>query len=262
MTEKNLNTTEELEEQRTDVSIEIEQAVEVHQENAEAEDKIINLNEVIGKEENSDNASKAKKAKKTIPLPEIKPDEVPVINYDDFKPIFKFDNLSDEEICEGAMNRLTQDTYFGINGLPLIACWLWVYNKAREDVSFAKQICIKSKCFNKAFSYLEKEVKALGGNGGCGVDHRQIFAILEEYYYLDDAAIAEKEAMRKKELAEKAKAEKAKKAERANASKKKSSDKTATKKSKPKKAKAEETSEQKAEKEKEAQMNFLELLGG
>lgn len=258
MTEKNLNTTEELEEQRTDVSMEIEQAVEVHQENAEAEDKIINLNEVIDKEENTDNTSKTKK---TVPLPEINPDEVPIINYDDFKPIFKFDNLSDEQICEGAMNRLTQDTYFGINGLPLIACWLWVYNKAREDVNFAKQICIKSKCFNKAFSYLKKEIQALGGDGGCGVDHRQIFAVLEEYYYLDDAAIAEKEALRKKELAEKAKAEKAEKAKNANASKKKSSDKT-TKKSKSQKAKSEETSERKAEKEKEAQMNFLELLGG
>ena len=33
-----------------------------------------------------------------------------------------------------------------------------------------------------------------GGNRGVGLDHRQIFAILDDYYDLDDAAIAEKEA--------------------------------------------------------------------
>lgn len=46
--------------------------------------------------------------------------KVPEINYDDFKPIINFDNLSDDEIIDTALNRLMQDTYFGINGLPLI----------------------------------------------------------------------------------------------------------------------------------------------
>lgn len=58
--------------------------------------------------------------------------KVPEINYDDFKPIINFNDLSDDEIIDGALNRLMQDTYFGINGLPLIACFLHVYNKAKK----------------------------------------------------------------------------------------------------------------------------------
>lgn len=205
-----------------------------------ANSEIIDLNET----------KQTKKEEKAI-LPEINSSEVPIINYDDFKPIFKFENMSDEEICNGAMNRLTQDTYFGINGLPLIACWLYVYNKAREDVDFAKKICIKSKCFTKAFEYLHKEIRSLfGGKGsqGIGVDHRQIFAILDEYYDLDDKELAEKEAQRKAK--EKAKQEK---------NKSKSTPKA--KSSSTSKARAKKAKDVK-EDAKKAQANLFDLLGG
>ena len=35
--------------------------------------------------------------------------KVPEINYDDFKPIINFNDLSDDEIIDGALNRLMQD---------------------------------------------------------------------------------------------------------------------------------------------------------
>ena len=124
--------------------------------------------------------------------------KVPEINYDDFKPIINFNDLSNDEIIDGALNRLMQDTYFGINGLPLIACFLHVYNKAKKDIEFSKKILLKSKNFANAFKYLEKQIKALAnGSNGFGLDHRQIFAILDDYYFLDDIAIAEKEARAK-----------------------------------------------------------------
>lgn len=122
--------------------------------------------------------------------------KVPEINYDDFKPIINFNDLSDDEIIDGALNRLTQDTYFGINGLPILACFLHVYNKAKKDIEFSKKILLKSKNFANAFKYLEKQIKALAnGSNGFGLDHRQIFAILDDYYFLDD--IANKKKTRK-----------------------------------------------------------------
>ena len=85
-------------------------------------------------------------------MTEIKVEDVPNINYDDFKPIISFDNVSEDEIVDTALNRLAQDTYFGINGLPLIACFLHIYNRAKTDINFSKQVLIKSKNFSKAFS--------------------------------------------------------------------------------------------------------------
>lgn len=136
--------------------------------------------------------------------------KVPEINYDDFKPIINFNDLSDDEIIDTALNRLMQDTYFGINGLPLIACFLYVYNRAKKDINFAEKVLLKSKNFANAFKYLEKQIKALAnGSNGIGLDHRQIFAILDDYYFLDDIAIAEKEA-RAKAIANKKKTRKSK----------------------------------------------------
>lgn len=139
--------------------------------------------------------SSEEKDEEKVQMTEIKVEDVPNINYDDFKPIISFDNVSEDEIVDTALNRLAQDTYFGINGLPLIACFLHIYNRAKTDINFSKQVLIKSKNFSKAFDYLTKQVKSMsGGNRGVGLDHRQIFAILDDYYDLDDAAIAEKEA--------------------------------------------------------------------
>lgn len=124
--------------------------------------------------------------------------DVPEINYDDFRPIFNFEGLSEEQIIDGALNRLMQDTYYSIDGMPLIACFLYVYNKARQDIDFAKQVLIKSKNFAKAFKYLRNEVSSLAdGTRGVGLDHRQIFAIFDDYYALDDAEIAKKEALQR-----------------------------------------------------------------
>lgn len=121
--------------------------------------------------------------------------DVPNINYDDFRPIFNFENLSEEEIIDGALNRLMQDSYFGINGLPLIACFIYVYNKAKKDIDFSKKVLLKSKNFTKCFEYLSKQVQSMcNGTKGIGLDHRQIFAIIDDYYELNDLEIAKKEA--------------------------------------------------------------------
>ena len=82
--------------------------------------------------------------------------EVPEIDFDRFLPILDFSKVTDEQICDAACNKLLADSYFGINGFPVIACFLWAYNKAKDDLEFAKQVCIKSKNFNKAFEYLKK----------------------------------------------------------------------------------------------------------
>lgn len=136
--------------------------------------------------------SSEEKDEEKVEMPEIKVEDVPNINYDDFKPIISFDNVSEDEIIDTALNRLAQDTYFGINGLPLIACFLHIYNRAKTDINFSKQVLIKSKNFSKAFDYLTKQVKSMSVGNGIGLDHRQIFAILDDYYNLDDAIIAEK----------------------------------------------------------------------
>ena len=164
-------------------------------------------------------------------------------------PILDFSKVTDEQICDAACNKLLCDSYFGINGFPVIACFLWAYNKAKNDLGFAKQVCIKSKNFNKAFEYLKKSVMSFksGTSGGVGMDHRQIFAILEEYFALDDAEIARKEA----EAELKRKKDAAKKAEKKAAGKSKSKVKT-PKTDKPKKEEKAET----------PQISFDDLLGG
>ena len=116
-------------------------------------------------------------------------------------------------------------------------------------MEFAKQVCIKSKNFNKAFEYLKKTVmsRKSGTSGGVGLDHRQIFAILEEYFALDDAEVARKEAeaelKRKKTVVKKAE--------------KKAADKSKSKAKAPKTAKP-----KKEEKAKTPQISFDDLLGG
>ena len=183
--------------------------------------------------------------------------EVPEIDFDRFLPILDFSKVTDEQICDAACNKLLADSYFGmladsyfgINGFPVIACFLWAYNKAKDDLEFAKQVCIKSKNFNKAFEYLKKTVMSCnaGASGGVGLDHRQIFAILEEYFALDDAEIARREA----EAELKRKKNAAKKAE------KKAADKSKSKAKAPKFAKP-----KKEEKTETPQISFDDLLGG
>lgn len=186
-----------------------------------------------------------------VQMTEIKVEDVPNINYDDFKPIISFDNVSEDEIVDTALNRLAQDTYFGINGLPLIACFLHIYNRAKTDINFSKQVLIKSKNFSKAFDYLTKQVKSMsGGNRGVGLDHRQIFAILDDYYDLDDAAIAEKEAEAKAKVKAKSKAKKTNEGTTKKVTKNGSTKKSAAKPDK------------KVEKEEEKPLDLFSLLGG
>ena len=154
--------------------------------------------------------------------------DVPNINYDDFRPIFNFENLSDDEIIDAALNRLMQDSYFGINGLPLIACFIYVYNKAKKDIDFSKKVLLKSKNFTKCFEYLSKQVQSMcNGTKGIGLDHRQIFAIIDDYYELNDLEIAKKEA--------EAKAKQKKKNQERLSKTKKKVDKKTSEKSKEKK---------------------------
>lgn len=165
--------------------------------------------------------------------------QVPEINYDQFLPILDFSKVSEEEICGAACNKLLQDSYFGMNGFPVIACFLWAYNKAKVDLAFAKQVCVKSKNFNKAFEYLKKTVMSYrSGTSGVGMDHRQIFAILEEYFALDDAEIARKDAEAKAKAEQERKANAAKRAAKTKAEKKSAAkDSDNAKKKAPKSAK-------------------------
>ena len=183
-------------------------------------------------------------------MSEIKVEDVANINYDDFKPIISFDNVSEDEIVDTALNRLAQDTYFGINGLPLIACFLHIYNRAKTDINFSKQVLIKSKNFSKAFDYLTKQVKSMSVGNGIGLDHRQIFAILDDYYNLDDAIIAEKEAEAKAKVKAKSKAKKTNEGTTKKVTKNGSTKKSAAKPDK------------KVEKEEEKPLDLFSLLGG
>lgn len=194
--------------------------------------------------------SSEEKDEEKVQMPEIKVEAVPNINYDDFKPIISFDNVSEDEIVDTALNRLAQDTYFGINGLPLIACFLHIYNRAKTDINFSKQVLIKSKNFSKAFDYLTKQVKSMSVGNGIGLDHRQIFAILDDYYNLDDAIIAEKEADAKAKVKAKSKAKKTNEGTTKKVTKNGSTKKSAAKPDK------------KVEKEEEKPLDLFSLLGG
>lgn len=192
------------------------------------------------------------------PMPE-EAAQVPEIDYDQFLPILDFSKVSEEEIRGAACNKLLQDSYFGMNGFPVIACFLWAYNKAKNDLDFAKQVCVKSKNFAKAFDYLKKTVMSYrSGTSGVGMDHRQIFAILEEYFALDDAEIARKDAEAKAKAEQERKANAAKRAAKTKAEKKSAAkDSENAKKKAPKSAKAKK--EKKAE---PPQISFDDLLGG
>lgn len=192
------------------------------------------------------------------PMPE-EANQVPEIDFDQFLPILDFSKVSEEEICGAACNKLLQDSYFGIDGFPVIACFLWAYNKAKVDLAFAKQVCVKSKNFNKAFEYLKKTVMSYrSGTSGVGMDHRQIFAVLEEYFALDDAEIARKEAEAKAKAEQERKANAAKRAAKTKAEKKSAAkDSDNAKNIAPKSAK--EKKEKKAE---PPQISFDDLLGG
>ena len=207
----------------------------------------------------NENPADSEQTETAEPMPE-EATQVPEINFDQFLPILDFSKVSEEEICGAACNKLLQDSYFGIDGFPVIACFLWAYNKAKVDLAFAKQVCVNSKNFNKAFEYLKNEVMSYrtGGSSGVGMDHRQIFAVLEEYFALDDAEIARKEAEAKAKAEQERKANAAKRAAKTKAEKKSAAkDSDNAKKKAPKSAK--EKKEKKAE---PPQISFDDLLGG
>lgn len=207
----------------------------------------------------NENLADSEQTETAEPMPE-EATQVPEINFDQFLPILDFSKVSEEEICGAACNKLLQDSYFGIDGFPVIACFLWAYNKAKVDLAFAKQVCVNSKNFNKAFEYLKNEVMSYrtGGSSGVGMDHRQIFAVLEEYFALDDAEIARKEAEAKAKAEQERKANAAKRAAKTKAEKKSAAkDSDNAKKKAPKSAKAKK--EKKAE---PPQISFDDLLGG
>lgn len=207
----------------------------------------------------NENPADSEQTETAEPMPE-EATQVPEINFDQFLPILDFSKVSEEEICGAACNKLLQDSYFGIDGFPVIACFLWAYNKAKVDLAFAKQVCVNSKNFNKAFEYLKNEVMSYrtGGSSGVGMDHRQIFAVLEEYFALDDAEIARKEAEAKAKAEQERKANAAKRAAKTKAEKKSAAkDSDNAKKKAPKSAKAKK--EKKAE---PPQISFDDLLGG
>ena len=207
----------------------------------------------------NENPADSEQTETAEPMPE-EATQVPEINFDQFLPILDFSKVSEEEICGAACNKLLQDSYFGIDGFPVIACFLWAYNKAKVDLAFAKQVCVNSKNFNKAFEYLKNEVMSYrtGGSSGVGMDHRQIFAVLEEYFALDDAEIARKEAEAKAKAEQERKANAAKRTEKTKAEKKSAAkDSDNAKKKAPKSAKAKK--EKKAE---PPQISFDDLLGG
>ena len=205
-----------------------------------------------------DSETDSEQSETAEPMPE-EATQVPEIDYDQFLPILDFSKVSEEEICGAACNKLLQDSYFGMNGFPVIACFLWAYNKAKNDLDFAKQVCVKSKNFNKAFEYLKKTVMSYrNGTSGVGMDHRQIFAVLEEYFALDDAEIARKEAEAKAKAEQERKANAAKRAAKTKAEKNSAAkDSDNAKKKAPKSAK--EKKEKKAE---PPQISFDDLLGG
>ena len=207
----------------------------------------------------NENPADSEQTETAEPMPE-EATQVPEINFDQFLPILDFSKVSEEEICGAACNKLLQDSYFGIDGFPVIACFLWAYNKAKVDLAFAKQVCVNSKNFNKAFEYLKNEVMSYrtGGSSGVGMDHRQIFAVLEEYFALDDAEIARKEAEAKAKAEQERKANAAKRAAKTKAEKKSAAKDSDNAKNKaPKSAKAKK--EKKAE---PPQISFDDLLGG
>lgn len=208
--------------------------------------------------ETAEKQADSERSETTEPMPE-EATQVPEINYDQFLPILDFSKISEEEIRGAACNKLLQDSYFGMNGLPVIACFLWAYNKAKVDLAFAKQVCVKSKNFNKAFEYLKKTVMSYrSGTSGVGMDHRQIFAILEEYFALDDAEIARKDAEAKAKAEQERKANAAKRSAKTKAEKKSAAkDSDNAKNIAPKSAK--EKKEKKAE---PPQISFDDLLGG
>ena len=207
----------------------------------------------------NENPTDLERTETAEPMPE-EATQVPEIDFDQFLPILDFSKVSEEEICGAACNKLLQDSYFGIDGFPVIACFLWAYNKAKVDLAFAKQVCVKSKNFNKAFEYLKKAVMSYrtGGSSGVGMDHRQIFAVLEEYFALDDAEIARKEAEAKAKAEQERKANAAKRAAKTKAEKK-----SADKDSDNAKNKAPKSAKEKKEKKAEPpQISFDDLLGG
>ena len=209
--------------------------------------------------EEAEEQANSERSETAEPMPE-EANQVPEIDFDQFLPILDFSKVSEEEIRGAACNKLLQDSYFGIDGFPVIACFLWAYNKAKVDLAFAKQVCVKSKNFNKAFEYLKKAVMSYrtGGSSGVGMDHRQIFAVLEEYFALDDAEIARKEAEAKAKAEQERKANAAKRAAKTKVEKK-----SADKDSDNAKNKAPKSAKEKKEKKAEPpQISFDDLLGG
>ena len=92
--------------------------------------------------------------------------------------------------------------------VPAIAIYNFIKEKCTEDVVFAEKVLIETKKLSKCFDHIMKiaynRAKARHNltkekSVGVGMSSEEIMELVVDYYNLDDAAIAKKEAEDKEE---------------------------------------------------------------
>lgn len=105
--------------------------------------------------------------------------------------------------------------------VPAIAIYNFLIDRCRQDPEFSAKVLIETKKLSKCFDHImtvaynraQVQRKVTTGNRvGVGMSSEEIFALVEDYFNLDDEAIAKKEAEDKAKSEAKAKADAAAKA--------------------------------------------------
>lgn len=225
------------------------------------EEKVININEVVSANETEENTVNA------VEEDDKNGEESKTVEIDpkDYEPVVELDGKNDDEIIELALKRLNEQADTGDNGVPAIAIYLWMIEKIKSDVEFAKRTLLKSKVLAKSFQYLvdiayqraQAVAKASSQKSvGIGMSDAEIYSYIEEYYMLNDYEIDKRKAEEKAKAEEKRKqAEAERKAKAASSGKKSEKKKSSAKKPSAKKA------EPKKE-EPEEEPDLFSLLGG
>jgi len=157
------------------------------------------------------------------------------------------------EIQEKALSKLESEAE-SVSGhnVPAIGIYQFLKEQCESDEGFAQQVLIDTKKMSKCFLHIQEQAYEIakkqtrpkaGEPVGVGMSSEEIFALVRDYYFLDDAEIErQKEEKRKadeakrKEEAEKSKAEQEKRAAEAKAKKKAGKSKKPTSEKKPKTA--------------------------
>ena len=118
-----------------------------------------------------------------------------------------------ENITESAVKKIKKEAEIASGqNVPAIAIYNYLLDKCKKDEDFSKCVLVESKTIPKCFTYITDKAFGIASKQninadrntpiGVGMSSDEIFALVNEYFTLDDKVIEERKEAERKEIEE------------------------------------------------------------